>query len=55
MAYQERGFLDEAIRELTTAIELGPNMARTITTSVVHMKKKDYSKMRLMPTKKPLN
>ncbi|MCK4985804.1 MAG: tetratricopeptide repeat protein, partial [Desulfobacterales bacterium] len=26
LAYQERGFLDEAIREYTTAIELGPNM-----------------------------
>jgi tetratricopeptide (TPR) repeat protein len=26
LAYQERGFLDEAIREFKTAIELGPNM-----------------------------
>jgi Tfp pilus assembly protein PilF len=28
LAYQERGFLDEAIREFTAAIELGPNMAK---------------------------
>lgn len=28
LAYQERGFLDEAIREFTTAIALGPNMAK---------------------------
>jgi tetratricopeptide (TPR) repeat protein len=29
LAYQERGFLDEAIREFTAAIELGPNMAKS--------------------------
>ena len=28
LAYQERGFLDEAIREFTTAIKLSPNMAK---------------------------
>jgi tetratricopeptide (TPR) repeat protein len=28
LAYQERGFLDEAIRAFKTAIELGPNMAK---------------------------
>ncbi len=28
LAYQERGFLDEAIREFTAAIRLGPNMAK---------------------------
>ena len=28
LAYQERGFLDEAIRAFATAIELGPNMAK---------------------------
>ena len=29
LAYQQRGFLDEAIEEFTTAIELGPNMAKS--------------------------
>jgi tetratricopeptide (TPR) repeat protein len=28
LAYQDRGFLDEAIRAFTKAIELGPNMAK---------------------------
>jgi len=55
LAYQQRGFLDEAIEEFTTAIELGPNMAKNHYNLVVPIKKKDYSKMPLMTTKKLLN